>query len=260
MNDLRITLIQQSLFWEDKEKNLSLFEEKIDSISEKTDLIVLPEMFSTGFTMNAAELAEGMDGPTVSRMRKIAQRKNCVITGSFIAEENGMFYNRLIWMRPDGFDYYDKRHLFTYAKENQTYRPGKKKLIVTLNGWRILPLICYDLRFPVWSRRSKKEDYDLLLYIANWPEKRSFAWKQLLIARAIENQSYVVGLNRQGNDGNNIYHSGDSVLLDYTGKQISDPTLNGEFIQTIIIYKEALSDFRKHFAFFEDGDDFELNS
>ena len=172
-----------------------------------------------------------------------------------------VFYNRLIWMRPDGtFELYNKRHLFRLANEQHTYTVGDKKIITEINGWKICPLICYDLRFPVWSRRTKKEDYDLLLYVANWPDRRIFAWRQLLIARAIENQSYVAGVNRVGNDGNNILHSGYSAVLDYKGEQLSTTMKDTESIETISLNKESLLDFRKQFAFADDADAFTLKS
>lgn len=259
MSDLKITLIQNNLHWENKENNLALFSGKITSIREETDLIILPEMFSTGFTMNSITMAEKMDGPSIQWMKDVAVKKNCVVTGSIIIKEGENYFNRLIWMSPDGFEYYDKRHLFSYAGEDKTYHPGKNKIIKTLKGWRILPLICYDLRFPVWSRRNKKEDYDLLIYVANWPEKRIYAWKQLLIARAIENQSYVIGLNRTGNDGNNIFYSGDSAIIDFQGEKILNMNANEDFTFTQTLTKVPLENFRNQFAFFQDGDDFTIN-
>jgi omega-amidase len=258
MQDLKITLIQSNLQWEDKEKNLANFSGKISFVEEEADLIILPEMFSTGFTMNAKLLAETMEGPSVEWLKNQAVKKKCVVTGSLIIEENGKYYNRLIWMKPDGFEYYDKRHLFSLAHEDQTYSPGKNKIVQTIKGWRILPLICYDLRFPVWSRRNKREDYDLLLYVANWPERRVHAWKQLLIARAIENQSYVAGLNRVGNDGHDIFHSGDSAVIDFKGEYIGDKISSGEFIRTYTLSYDMHLNFRKQFAFFDDRDEFEI--
>jgi omega-amidase len=258
MKDLKITLIQSNLHWEDKDKNLAMFSKKIASVNEDTDIIILPEMFSTGFTMNASKMAEDMNGDAVRWMKEQALKKNCIITGSLIIKEDKNYFNRLIWMRPDGFEYYDKRHLFSYAGEDKTYSRGNNKLIVTHNDWRIHPLVCYDLRFPVWSRRTKNNDYDLIIYVANWPERRVHAWKQLLIARAIENQSYVAGLNRTGNDGNNIFHSGESSVIDFKGDQIIDVNNKEEFIQTSTLTKNNLDEYRKQFAFFQDGDEFEL--
>lgn len=255
---LTITLIQTNLHWENKEKNMAMFSEKISSIRESTDLIILPEMFTTGFTMNASALAEEMNGPTIRWMKEIAIKKNCVITGSLIIKEGDKYFNRLIWMRPDGFEQYDKRHLFSYADEDKTYSKGENKIIVTLKGWRILPLICYDLRFPVWSRNTKNSNYDLMIYVANWPERRAYAWKQLLIARAIENQSYVAGLNRTGNDGNDIFHTGESALIDFKGENILKENPNENFILTQVLSKESLENFRKQFAFSRDADEFNI--
>jgi len=256
---LKVTLIQSALHWEDVEANLRLFTEKISANKDTTDIIVLPEMFTTGFTMNAVVLAEPMNGPAMQWMRTQAVEKNCVVTGSLIIRENGAFYNRLIWMKPDGTFYqYDKRHLFRLAHEEQTYTPGKNKLIIEYRGWRILPLICFDLRFPVWSRRTKEFDYDVLMYVANWPERRVFAWSQLLVARAIENQSYVVGLNRIGNDGHHIYHSGESAVINYKGENISGICAHEECIETDLLDKTALIDFRKQLPFIEDADDFAI--
>ncbi len=258
MQDLKITLVQSNLHWENIDNNLSMFSEKIASIKEETDIIILPEMFTTGFTMNAKYLADGMQGNGIQWMREQAVKKNCVITGSMIIKEGDKYFNRLIWMTPGNYEFYDKRHLFSYAGEENTYRRGEKKLIVEYKGWRIHPLVCYDLRFPVWSRRTKKHDYDLLLYVANWPERRVYAWKQLLIARAIENQSYVAGLNRIGNDGNNINHSGESAVIDFKGDQMLDANPAEEFIQTVELSMKNLEEFRKHFAFFQDADEFEI--
>jgi omega-amidase len=260
MNDsLNITLIQAPLHWEDIDANLKMFSEKIASIKEETDMILLPEMFSTGFSMNAATLAEDMNGRTLQWMKQMAAEKNCVITGSFIAKEGNKFYNRLVWMRSDGsFELYDKRHMFRLADEGHTYTPGSKKIYTEIKGWKILPLVCYDLRFPVWSRRTKQEDYDLLLYVANWPERRGHAWRQLLMARAIENQSYVAGLNRISDDGNNIYHSGDSVVHDFKGEQLSKTKPHEESVETITLSKVPLNEFRKTFAFIEDADQFTI--
>ncbi len=257
---LKITLIQTSLHWEDISANLQMFSQKIFSIKVETDLILLPEMFSTGFSMNAAALAEDMTGSAMQWMKKTTAEKNCVITGSIIAKEGTKFYNRLIWMRADGsYEQYDKRHLFRLADEGHTYTPGNKKIYTEIKGWKILPLVCYDLRFPVWSRRTKQDDYDLLLYVANWPERRNHAWKQLLVARAIENQSYVAGLNRIRNDGNDFYHAGDSTVIDFKGEHISKIKPNEEGTETITLHKPPLNDFRKTFAFIEDADEFKIS-
>jgi predicted amidohydrolase len=262
MSDLKITLIQSDLFWENKEKNLEFFSNKIDAIKQTTDLIILPEMFSTGFSMNTEQLAESLFGNTFNWMKQKAIEKNSSITGSFICEENGNYYNRLLWMNADGtYSTYDKRHLFRMGDENNNYNSGNKKLIVELKGWKICPLVCYDLRFPVWSRNENGENnYDLLLYIANWPERRAYAWKTLLPARAIENQCYVAGLNRVGNDGNSISHSGDSVVLNFKGETISNIAVHQEVTETIILNKETLYNFRKEFPVLLDADSFEIKN
>lgn len=254
--NLTVALIQTDLHWEQPLANLRMLEEKILGIAPSPDLIVLPEMFSTGFTMNAAALAEPMDGPTVSWMHRMARTKNCVITGSLIIREDNRFYNRLVWMQPDGaYQTYDKRHLFTFAGEHKFYTPGKRHLIVTLKGWKIMPLICYDVRFPVWSRNQ--QGYDLLLYIASFPDKRIQAWNALLVARAIENQSYTIGVNRVGNDGNGIYHSGHSRVMDYEGNILVD-TPAAETIHLMTLSLEKQQKFRESLQFLNDSDSFSL--
>ena len=265
MRDLKITLIQSTLHWENVDANLKMFSDKIADIQEQTDLIVLPEMFSTGFTMNQKAMAETMKGKTMEWMRGMAKEKNCVITGSLIIEEKKKYYNRLIWMLPSGnYKTYDKRHLFRYAGEEKYYSAGKKKLIVELHGWKICPLVCYDLRFPLWSRNSfnKKGEgqYDLLLYVANWPERRNHPWKTLLMARAMENQAYVAGLNRVGNDGNNIYHSGDSAVINFKGEIISNIKAKEESVETVTLSKKDLTEWRKSFPAWMDADKFRVGS
>jgi omega-amidase len=257
---LKVTMVQTALHWEDVDANLAMFSEKIAALKEWGDVIVLPEMFNTGFSMNAAAHAETMDGKAMQWLKKTAAEYKCVLTGSLMIEDDGMYYNRLIWMKPDGtFDIYDKRHLFALANEEKTYTPGNKKLIVEYKGWRIHPLVCYDLRFPVWSRRTKKEDYDILIYVANWPERRVIAWSQLLIGRAIENQCYVVGVNRVGNDGSNIYHSGDSAIINFKGEMLNNACPNDVCIETITLSKKELEAFRHQLAFIDDADDFTIN-
>ncbi len=254
--NLSVTLIQSNLHWESIPANLAMFDEKISAIKESTDLILLPEMFSTGFTMNADRLAETVDGTTVNWMHEKAKEKNAVICGSFICMDNDKYYNRLIWMRPDGsLDYYNKRHLFSYGDENNHYSRGNGKIIVELKGFKILPLVCYDLRFPVWSRNTG--DYDMLIYVANWPERRIYAWKQLLIARAIENQSYVIGVNRVGDDGNKIYYSGDSSVIDMKGEVLFRKEKE-ETTFTVSLSKENLETYRKEFRVLADRDEFKL--
>ena len=262
MSSLGFTLIQTSLHWEDKEANLRMLEEKIKSIQEPTHIVLLPEMFSTGFSMKPKQLAEKMDGPTVQWMKKIAASKKIILTGSLIIEEDGKYFNRLIWMLPDGkFGVYDKRHLFAYGEEDKHYTAGTQRLIASVNGWKINLMVCYDLRFPVWSRQQFDEErnfeYDALVYVANWPERRNTAWKSLLQARAIENQCYVVGLNRVGNDGNNIYHSGDSMVIDPLGK-ILYHRVDEEEVFSLQLDKNHLKETREKFQFWRDADDFEV--
>lgn len=258
MDTLKVTTFQAYLFWENIQMNLQNLALRLSSIREKTDLIVLPEMFSTGFSMNPEKLAEEMDGLTMQWMHQQAQKFKCVLTGSIIIKENKKYYNRLIWMRPDGsYEYYDKRHLFGFANEDQHYSAGTKKLFVELNGWKICPMICYDLRFPVWLRNKKGEEYDMLLIVANWPERRSLHWRSLVPARAIENQAFVVAVNRVGHDGNEIFHSGDSMCIDPSGKVVYYKP-NDEDLYTFSISKDDLIEVRKSLPFLKDADDFKL--
>lgn len=257
-NNLKTALIQVDLVWEDPSENLRKFTEKIDTIKEQTDLIVLPEMFSTGFSMDAEALAENMDGSTLSWMKETAIDKNTAITGSVIIKENGNFYNRLFFVFPDGsFKTYDKRHTFTLAKEDKTYTAGKERLIVEYKGWRICPLICYDLRFPVWARNTS--DYDLLIYVANWPETRIHAWDILLQARAIENMSYCIGVNRTGNDGNDYKYNGHTAVYDCLGKSLFDNDRAQEFTEIIELDKSHIEETRDKLKFLQDRDSFNLD-
>lgn len=259
MSTLSVTIIQTRLFWEDKASNLQMLQEKIESVAAG-EVVVLPEMFSTGFSMNPEPLAETMDGDTVAWMKDMAIKKRMIITGSLIITENGHYYNRLIWMLPNGaYGYYDKRHLFSYAGEDKHYLPGNKRLIASVKGWKVNLQVCYDLRFPVWARQTTQDipEYDVLIYVANWPQRRNQAWKTLLQARAIENQSYVVGVNRVGNDGNNIYHSGDSMIIDPLGSILYHKE-DSEDISTHILDKKTLHETRERFPFWKDGDRFLL--
>lgn len=251
------TLIQSNLVWEDKTANLAHFDLLIKGIETPTDVIILPEMFTTGFSMRPSILAESMQETTWQQMKQWAQKKNAAICGSIIAEENGAYFNRLIWMQPDGqYFTYDKRHLFGLANENQYYKAGEEKLIIEWRGWRICPLICYDIRFPVWSRNV--EDYDLLIYVANFPERRIKAWNCLLIARAIENQCFTIGVNRVGADGNGIMHSGDSCVIDFEGNTIFHKSEAQECVFSCHLDKGALHKFRQNLPFLEDKDKFNL--
>ena len=252
---LTISYIQTMLFWEDKEANLKMLSAKISSIAEGTDLIILPEMFSTGFSMNPKQFAETMEGDSVQWMQKKAKEKNAVLIGSLIIKEASNYFNRLLVVFPDGVIlHYDKKHLFTLAGEDKIYSEGKERLVFEYKGWKICPLVCYDLRFPVWSRNT--EDFEVLIFIANWPERRNFAWKQLLIARAIENMCYTIGVNRVGLDGNAVNYSGDSVILDFFGNTLSNATSNTEEIKTFSILKEPMQKAQGKLQFLGDRDDF----
>ncbi len=252
MQDLRISLIQTDLAWEKPAENRVLLSEKLAPLAGNTDLVVLPEMFPTGFSMNAADLAEPSDGPTLAWLRQQAAVLDAVVTGSYIAEEDGFFFNRLAWVFPDGTSkYYDKKHLFTLAGEHHHYTAGAERLIVSYLGWRICPLICYDLRFPVWSRNT--ENFDLLLYVANWPDRRRQAWRHLLAARAIENQVYTAGVNRVGLDGNEIYYSGDSSLIDFAGEQHFHCAHREAVFTATLSYSEQQT-FRRKLPFLNDRD------
>jgi omega-amidase len=258
MSTLIITGIQSSLHWEDKKANLQMLEEKIFSISQPTEIVVLPEMFSTGFSMQPKKLAETMDGETVEWMKRIAAKKKIILTGSVIIEEDRNFYNRLVWVLPNGqIGYYDKRHLFAYGDEDQHYTAGKKRLIASVKGWKINLMVCYDLRFPVWSRQQGDFEYDVLIYVANWPERRVLAWTSLLRARAIENQSYVIGVNRTGDDGNKIPYTGESMAVDPMGEILYHKN-DEEDVFTVTLDKSHLEKTREKFPFWKDADRFKI--
>ncbi len=265
MQDLRITIIQSDIHWEDIGANLASFEEKIWQVGQSTDVIVLPEMFTTGFSMMANRLAEHTNMRTFKWMKQMADQTGALILGSFISNVHDRFYNRLLWMEPGGnFKTYDKRHLFRMAEEQQVYAQGESLLIGHWKGWRICPLICYDLRFPVWSRNRwnpslKKLSYDVLVYVANWPTVRSNAWETLLRARAIENLSYAVGVNRVGIDGNGIEYNGQSSIIGPKGDTIF--TVEGmESIKTIELSSNALQAYRDRFPAYLDADDFTVEA
>ena len=292
MSTLSITIIQTNLHWEDKAANLQMLEQKIRGIKEKTEVVVLPEMFSTGFSMKPELLAETMEGETMQWMKRIAAEKKIILTGSIIcrgaesdltdtdkmvqAPASGgvpiSYYNRLIWMQPNGqYGFYDKRHCFAFSGEDEHYTAGTKRLIASVKGWKINLLVCYDLRFPVWARQTSSPnpspqaekgaggaaEYDVLIYVANWPERRIHAWKTLLQARAIENQCYVVGTNRVGDDGNNIHYSGDSMIIDPLGEVLYTKK-DEEDIFTIVLDKTHLQTVREKFPFLRDADGFKI--
>ncbi len=263
MQPLTISIIQTNLHWENKASNLRTLENKIKNREEPTEIVVLPEMFTTGFSMNPTAFAETMDGETVEWMKRIAAEEKIILTGSVIIKEEDKFYNRLIWMLPNGqYGQYDKRHLFGFAKEDEHYAAGSKRLIAQAKGWKINLQVCYDLRFPIWARQqpneNKEAEFDILIYVANWPERRSHAWKTLLCARAIENQCYVIGVNRVGDDGNNIYHSGNSMVVDPLG-QVLYHKADDEDMFTIKLEKENLQEVRNKFPFLRDADSFTIN-
>ena len=253
---LKVSILQSNIFWEDKLANLKYFEKKIDKISQ-TDLIVLPEMFTTGFTMNPEPLAETMDGKTVNWMLDLASEKKSLIVGSVIIEDDSYYYNRLIAAFPNGtLQYYDKRHLFTLANEHQHYTAGTDQLLINYKGWKIFPLICYDLRFPVWARNTV--NYDVLIYIASWPKIRIAAWDTLLKARAIENMCYTIGVNRVGVDANDFEYPGHSVVLDAFGNEILSTNENQEGVFNVILDKDKLDEIRKKLQFLNDRDSFKF--
>ncbi len=263
---LSITIIQTNLHWENKEANLRMLEDKIRNIEDRTEIVLLPEMFSTGFSMNPSLLAEDMDGETLAWMKEMSTKYKIVLGGSLIIKEDENYYNRFVWMLPNGqYGIYDKRHRFAFAGEDEHYNAGNKRTIASVKGWKINLQVCYDLRFPVWARQQlqKNEDgnlvpeYDVLIYIANWPERRSHAWKTLLCARAIENQCYVIGVNRVGKDGNDIYHSGNSMVIDPLGEVLYH-CADEEDVFTITLQKEHLENVRTKFPFWRDGDEFNM--
>lgn len=265
MNTLKTAAIQADLIWENPTANRNYFTSKIKEVSNDIDLIILPEMFTTGFSMNANSLAENMDGETVAWMQHMAKEKQAAIIGSIIIQEHfgttktNNFYNRLLFVFPSGeIQHYDKRHTFTLAKEHETYTSGLKKLIINYKGWKICPLVCYDLRFPVWARNI--ENYDLLIYIASWPQKRINAWDALLKARAIENMSYVIGVNRVGLDGNNFEYVGHSITLDPLGNNLSKEKNENESIISVDLNKNTQTKVRNKLGFLNDKDEFIISN
>ena len=264
---LAVTVIQPDIVWEDKEANLNQYEQHIESIQERREVVLLPEMFSTGFSMNPERLAEPMDGYSVNWMKEMASKYRCILAGSLIIEEGGQYYNRLIWMQPNGqYGSYDKRHLFGYAGEDKSYTSGTKRLIASVKGWKINLMVCYDLRFPVWARQAPlpqtngytgEAEYDVLIYLANWPEKRSLAWRTLLQARAIENQTYVIGVNRVGTDGRELKYAGESGIFSALGDTLWQGG-NEASVHTIVLYKESLLRTRAELPFLKDADKFML--
>lgn len=259
--DLRVALVQTDLHWQDKTANLAMLEEKIWSLKNSCDLIVLPEMFPTGFSMDSATLAEPMNLQVHKWMKQLAAQTESVITGTVIISEGGNYYNRLLWVEPNGnTQYYDKRHLFRMAKEDASFAPGEQLPIFSLKGWKICPQICYDLRFPVWARNRWTEGnaaYDLLFYVASWPAARISAWDTLLPARAIENLSYCLGVNRVGVDGNQIAYNGHSAVYDFKGETLVNLKEQGQ-VQVITLNYNALEEYRSKFPAWKDADSYSL--
>lgn len=252
---LTVALVQSDLIWENPEQNRQKLTEKINSVPYDTDLIILPEMFTSGFTMSPETVAETMSGVSIDWLKNIALKRKIAVTGSLIVQEDGKFYNRLVFVHPDGhLDTYDKRHLFTLAGEEKRFTQGLKRLIVDYKGWKICPMICYDLRFPVWSRNT--EDYDFLIYVANWPKPRIDAWNTLLKARAIENMAYCAGVNRIGTDPNKFTFTGHSAIYNVLGEKISNTKPDHEVIETITLDRQELLDTRKKLKFLRDRDEF----
>lgn len=252
---LKIAIIQSNLVWENPEGNRVHFTDKIESIKEPVDVILLPEMFTSGFTMHPENVYETMDGPTIKWLQKISQEKQTAIGGSIVINENDNFYNRFVFVKPDGsIETYDKRHTFTLAGEDKVYKAGTKKIVIDYKGWKICPLICYDLRFPVWARNV--ENYDVVMYVANWPKPRINAWDTLLKARAIENMSYCIGVNRVGNDTNNHEYSGHSAAYDGLGTQLTSLEDDDEGIEIVTLDKKHISTIRNKLKFLDDRDSF----
>ncbi len=263
MQDLRIALLQTRIFWENADENHRHFEFLMGKLRSKPHLVVLPETFNTGFPVDASRFAQKPDGPSMRWLARQARQLEAVVCGSLLLETSVGYQNTFIWMRPDGsFETYAKRHVFRMGGEHHSILPGDKLLTVELKGWKIRPMVCYDLRFPVWCRNTLNNDqyaYDLLLFVANWPEVRSMPWKQLLIARAIENQSCVAGLNRIGNDGLGNSYSGDSCLIDARGQYIWQAAPNKEELFEGALSSDQLKEFRRKFQVSADWDAFTLN-
>ncbi|AOM39408.1 amidohydrolase [Xenorhabdus hominickii] len=256
--NLKVTLVQTALDWENAQQNRDRMEQHIAGIND-SDLIILPEMFTTGFSMKPQAIAETMDGPSVQWMKAMAAKKGCTLVGSMIITEQARFYNRLLWVNPDGSTFhYDKKHLFSFAQEDHEYTAGITPLVVDFKGWKIATFICYDLRFPIWSRNIDGH-YDAAIYIASWPAKRSAHWRALLQARAIENQSYVIGVNRVGQDGNQLDYDGHSMLIDPLGDVLLHE-IDQEVVKTVPISLSHLREVRERFPFLKDADPFLLKN
>ena len=262
MQDISITFIQSDLVWKNHLANLKAFEKKISQVNSPTDLIILPEMFNTGFVVEPQGIDTNAAEDSLAWMKKVAKKKDAVIAGSMIVNDHDNFYNRFYWVLPNGdFKSYDKRHLFSLGNEHLRFTAGVESVIIEFKGWKIKPLICYDLRFPVWAKnnyQSGNYDFDLLIYVANWPAARSHAWKSLLLARAIENQAYTIGVNRIGKDGNGTPHAGYSGVIEPKGEWISKEVQDIESVQTIMLSADALKTYRNKFTVGLDWDKFDI--
>lgn len=263
MNTLSISAIQTDIIWENPEANMLQIDALLKTIQNPTDVILLPEMFTTGFTTNVQKVAETMDGHTIKWMQQKAKETSAVMAGSIIMRNGNNFLNRFLWVEPNGkVAYYDKRHLFRIGNEHLTYTNGQNKTIVTYKNWKICLLVCYDLRFPVWSKNTIKPDgefeYDIMIYVANWPDKRDYVWQTLLNARAIENQSYAIGVNRTGTDGNKVNHIGNSQIIDFKGNIIQTASTGNTDIIHAMLDKPALDSFRNYFQVSRDWDKFQI--
>lgn len=257
-DNLRISMIQSHIIWEDRDENLGYYGELLRRVSGKTDIAVLPETFTTGFSMDVEKLADTKDGVTISTIKGWAQKYKLAVVGSFIVKDNGKYFNRAFFITPDGEEYYyDKRHLFRMAQEDKYFSAGNQKTIVPYKGWNICLQICYDLRFPVWSRNVDNE-YDLLIYVANWPEVRKRVWKTLLQARAMENMAFVCGVNRVGIDGKGFVYRGDSMVFSPKGKKLADAGKREEITRTCTLEKKDLIKLREKFPAWQDADRFTI--
>lgn len=254
---LRVSLVQQNIVWENKKANLTYIHKVVSALKGKTDLVVFPEMCTTGFSMNSHALAESVEGETISLLKEWAASSELAICGSLIIKEDDEYFNRAFCVTPKDEYYYDKRHLFRMGREPQAFSSGKKRVVFELNGFNICLLVCYDLRFPVWAR-NRHNEYDLLVYVANWPASRAKVWDTLLTARALENMSYVCGVNRIGEDDNNLNHNGGSKMINARGEEILSLPLNQEQVETVYISKSELIEFRNKFPVWKDADEFDI--
>lgn len=263
MENLNITLIQTALFWEDRAANLEHFRHLITGLEDETDMILLPEMFNTGFSINPEFCAEPMHGPSMLFLREMAETRKAAVAATLLVMEEGEYVNRMVFYYPDGnFLTYDKRHLFRLSEEVKIFKGGDKRVVIPLKGWKLMPMICYDLRFPVWSKNRMMKDayeYDVIFYLANWPIVRSHAWKALILARAIENIAYVAGVNRIGEDGNGMEHTGDSMVVSHRGEILYQAPAGKEQVKTISLNYDDLKLFRESFAFGLDWDAFTIH-